>query len=238
MSRRGTNIRKRADGRWEGRYYIVDTAGSKKCKSVYGHSYKEVTERLLTAKAASLNQTAAPKQSAITVKAVAEKWLESIATSRKCSTIQKYSTIYNKYIKPNWGESVIDQLNQNEILKELPETAGESITKSILCIFNSILAYGTATYGTGEIHLSYRAKRSSVTSSNNINTINKTDQQKLTEYLLTELDIYKLGILLCLFMGLRLGEICALKWEDIDMISRTLHVNRTEIGRASCRERV
>ena len=54
MSRRGTNIRKRADGRWEGRYYIVDTAGSKKCKSVYGHSYKEVTERLLTAKVASL----------------------------------------------------------------------------------------------------------------------------------------------------------------------------------------
>ena len=115
MSRRGTNIRKRADGRWEGRYYIVDTAGSKKCKSVYGHSYKEVIERLLTAKAASLNQTAAPKQPAITVKAVAEKWLESIASSRKCSTIQKYSTIYNKYIKPNWGESVIDQLNQNEI---------------------------------------------------------------------------------------------------------------------------
>ena len=95
MSRRGTNIRKRADGRWEGRYYIVDTAGSKKCKSVYGHSYKEVTERLLTAKAASLNQTAAHKQSAITVKEVAEKWLKSIASSRKCSTIQKYSTIYN-----------------------------------------------------------------------------------------------------------------------------------------------
>ena len=201
MSRRGTNIRKRADGRWEGRYYIVDIAGSKKCKSVYGHSYKEVTERLLTAKAASLNQTAAPKQSAITVKEVAEKWLESIASSRKCSTIQKYSTIYNKYIKPNWGESVIGELNQNEIFKELPETAGESVTKSILCIFNSILAYGAATYGTVEIHLSYRSKRSSVTSSNNINTINTTDRQKLTEYLLTELDIYKLGILLCLFMG-------------------------------------
>lgn len=80
MSRRGTNIRKRADGRWEGRYYIVDTAGSKKCKSVYGHSYKEVTERLLSAKAASLNQTIAPKQSAITVKEVAEKWLKSIAS--------------------------------------------------------------------------------------------------------------------------------------------------------------
>lgn len=206
MSRRGTNIRKRTDGRWEARYYIVNTAGIKKCKSVYGHSYKEVTERLLTAKAASLNQTTAPKKSTITVKEVAEKWLESIATSRKLSTIQKYSTIYNKYIKPNWGERIIDELNQNEILKVLPETAGESVTKSILCIFNSILAYGAKMYGTEEIHLSYRARRSSVTSSNSINTINITDQQKLTKYLLTELDIYKLGILLCLFMGLRLGK--------------------------------
>lgn len=132
MSRRGTNIRKRADGRWESRYYIADKAGSKKCKSVYAHSYKEVTERLLTAKATSLNQTAAAKKSVITIKEVAEKWLESIATSRKLPTIQKYSTIYNKYIKPNWGESVVDELNQNEILKELPETAGESVTKSIL----------------------------------------------------------------------------------------------------------
>ena len=106
MSRRGTNIRKRADGRWEGRYYIVDTAGSKKCKSVYGHSYKEVTERLLSAKAASLNQTIATKQSAITVKAVAEKWLESIASSRKCSTIQTFirhilkQHKYNQYNRP------------------------------------------------------------------------------------------------------------------------------------------
>ena len=42
--------------------------------------------------------------------------------------------------------------------------------------------------------------------------------------IIDRLDIYKLGIVLCRFMGLRLGEICALKWEDIDMISRTLHV--------------
>lgn len=103
MSRRGTNIRKRADGRWESRYYIADKAGSKKCKSVYAHSYKEVTERLLTAKATSLNQTAAAKKSVITIKEVAEKWLESIATSRKLSTIQKYSTIYNKIYQTELG---------------------------------------------------------------------------------------------------------------------------------------
>lgn len=105
MSRRGTNIRKRADGRWEGRYYIVDTAGSKKCKSVYGHSYKEVTERLLTAKAASLNQTAAPKQSAITVKEVAEKWLEA---SQQAGSALPFKSIplYTTNISNQTGEKV------------------------------------------------------------------------------------------------------------------------------------
>ena len=52
MSRRGTNIRKRADGRWEGRYYIPDQSGTKKCKSVYGHSYKETSDKLNAAKTA------------------------------------------------------------------------------------------------------------------------------------------------------------------------------------------
>lgn len=105
MSRRGTNIRKRADGRWEGRYYIVDAAGSKKCKSVYGHSYKEVTERLLTAKAASLNQTAAPKQSAITVKEVAEKWLESMHPAGSALPF-KSILLYTTNISNQTGEKV------------------------------------------------------------------------------------------------------------------------------------
>lgn len=41
------------------------------------------------------------------------------------------------------------------------------------------------------------------------------------------MDKYKLGIIICLSTGLRLGEICALKWEDIDFESKSLHVNRT-----------
>ena len=50
---------------------------------------------------------------------------------------------------------------------------------------------------------------------------------KLCRYLLSDLDSCKLGILICLYMGLRLGEICALKWEDIDFQRKTIHINRT-----------
>ena len=41
------------------------------------------------------------------------------------------------------------------------------------------------------------------------------------------MDISKAGIFLCLSTGLRLGEICSLKWVDIDQERRLLHVNRT-----------
>ena len=41
------------------------------------------------------------------------------------------------------------------------------------------------------------------------------------------MDIYKLGIYICLFTGLRLGELCALKWSDLDMNLKLLHVNST-----------
>lgn len=38
---------------------------------------------------------------------------------------------------------------------------------------------------------------------------------------------YKLAVLLCLFTGLRIGEICALKWSDIDFKNKTLFIKRT-----------
>lgn len=227
MSRRGTNIRKRADGRWEGRYYIPDQSGTKKCKSVYGHSYKETSDKLNAAKTAVQSRIARAGLSTVTVDEAANKWLESIRTNRKLSTYQKYSIIYAEYIKPQWGDALVDELDSGEIVTALPDTLSTSICKSIMSIFNLIIEYGNVLYGTNLIHLSYKSIHSPATSTNNTNTINITDQQKLIKYLLTDLDIYKLGILLCLFMGLRLGEVCALKWEDIDMRCRTLHVNRT-----------
>ncbi len=36
-----------------------------------------------------------------------------------------------------------------------------------------------------------------------------------------------IGILICLYLGLRLGEVCALKWEDVDLKSQTMQICRT-----------
>lgn len=88
MSRRGTNIRKRADGRWEGRYYIPDQSGTKKCKSVYGHSYKETSDKLNAAKTAVQSRIARAGLSNVTVDEAANKWLESIRQTASCPLIR------------------------------------------------------------------------------------------------------------------------------------------------------
>ena len=51
MSRRGENIRKRKDGRWEGRYYMFEPqSGRNRIHSVYARTYNEVKEKLSLAK--------------------------------------------------------------------------------------------------------------------------------------------------------------------------------------------
>ena len=59
MPRRGDNIRKRTDGRWEGRYPVTSADGKKRYLSVYGKSYREVKEKL-TAKMYLLSNRESP----------------------------------------------------------------------------------------------------------------------------------------------------------------------------------
>ena len=53
------------------------------------------------------------------------------------------------------------------------------------------------------------------------------EQEALVRVLLDELDLYKFGIMLSLYTGIRLGELCALRWEDIYIEAAMLKVRRT-----------
>jgi integrase len=57
--------------------------------------------------------------------------------------------------------------------------------------------------------------------------LSRVEQDKLCRYISAHPDGYTLGILVCLFMGLRVGEICALRWEDISFEEQTIYVHQT-----------
>ncbi len=103
MARHGENIRKRKDGRWEGRYKEYDRKKEiYRYRSVYGKSYEEVREKLTIQKSLLRdgmrhtipNQGMAEK---LVFQDVAESWLEEVKKGKKPSTYEKYNTIYREY---------------------------------------------------------------------------------------------------------------------------------------------
>lgn len=62
---------------------------------------------------------------------------------------------------------------------------------------------------------------------NELKLYSKEEQEILKSELFKEINLTKLGVLLCLFSGIRIGELCALKWSDIDLSNGLLHVTKT-----------
>ena len=58
-------------------------------------------------------------------------------------------------------------------------------------------------------------------------TFSKAEQGRLFDYIYHRQDKYTVAVLLCLYTGLRLGELCALQWTDFDLENLTLSIKRT-----------
>lgn len=246
MSRRGENIRKRKDGRWEGRYYEWEPkCGKNKIHSVYAKSYGEIKEKLIAAKVSAecrrkefMGEESSNweekdcveelSNTEVSFSIIAKEWLTGIEQTKKYTTYIKYHFIYQKYIQEKLEKLPFSQLEEGvfeEIFqKEEKEPLSDSLKKSISCVLNQILTYAASQYPIKWIR--YSAQKSKV-EKKRVEILHQAEQTKLLQYLYKEMDIYKVGIVLCLSIGLRLGEICALKWEDIDRKGKVLYVNTT-----------
>ena len=89
MPRRGENIRKRSDGRWEGRVKTVDEfSGQSKYHSIYAHSYSEIKSKLEKAKL--MNNVDQQEAKPLTINDALKVWLEANEFRLKKSTMHKY----------------------------------------------------------------------------------------------------------------------------------------------------
>ncbi|MBP3361868.1 MAG: tyrosine-type recombinase/integrase [Clostridia bacterium] len=234
MSRRGENIYRRKDGRWEGRYIkCKDLSGKTKYGYLYAKSYYEIKEKL---KAIKLQpQDAAVTGSAKTLFHVCTSWLDETKAQIKHSTYVKYYNIIFNHILPSIGNyrmNVVDTalLKQfaDEKLKngKLRGKGGLSpkTVKDILSVLRLVIAYAdnmgiTCNCRLDKINIKSADKSTDV--------LSKSQQETLTDYLINNIDNTNLGILICLYTGIRIGEICALKFEDISMADKIIHIRKT-----------
>lgn len=229
MARHGENIRKRKDGRWEGRFAVYSKAKEKKVyRSVYGKTYNEVREKLVLHKNLSensLSETSLTQaEKIINLCDMAEEWLKNIKCSRKTSTYVKYYAIYHNHIKQLFDNTVISEITETSVREKISDHLSDSISKSIYCVLNQILKYTSKKYCISTPNLK---KSESVIQNRPVQTLSQGEQKKLISVLYKDVTIFKTSVLLCLFTGLRLGEVCALKWSDIDFENKIFTVNRT-----------
>lgn len=234
MPKRGENIYKRKDGRWEGRYIeYYDLQNKAKYKSVYAHTYSEVKRKLIElTQTVRKNQTNASND---TFSHYANNWIEDIRSQIKHSTYVKYVNLLNNHINVILGNHKIQDITTDTIKKfaDVKLKEGNLIThkglstktvKDILSVIRLVFKYSEAIGIQTNCNFDLIKIRSSQTQRKQISS---NAHITLTKYLLDDIDYTKFGVLLCLYTGMRIGEVCALRYNDISIAEKKIIVNKT-----------
>ena len=235
MSRKGENIYKRKDGRWEARYIIShDENGHAKYKSVYARSYTEVKKKRQDAllKLSEMDYENQPK--AGTVESVSRAWIKDCTHKWKESTRCRYQEKLDIYILPHFGkrelsdistaevESFISMLQTEGMPGRDPVSAGTA--RSVLTVMKQIRLHALKMDHQVRFNpecIIVRAQKA------DISVFSESEEKKLVAHLSDNTDETDAGFLTCLFTGIRVGELCALNCDNIDLEEGVIHIRAT-----------
>lgn len=227
MPRRGENIYKRKDGRWEGRILKEDG----KYMYFYAATYREVKNKMKNFKE-SLEKI---RKKQLSTQANAAElfthWLEgNVLHQVKPSTFENYHCCIQNYVIPFFKgienerltEASVDKFTQG--VKE-NASLSESYKKKILTIFKTALR---------DI-LKNNPNSSSIiehiklpkAQDKEVQVFSIKEQRVIEKAAICSYDKRALGIMLCFYTGIRLGELCALKWSDFDVEAGTMSITKT-----------
>lgn len=226
MARRGENIYRRKDGRWEGRYKCgFDKDGKTKYRSVYAKTYNEVKEKLSEVRSEAVSFISSGK---LTVKELFSEWFSAVKFKVKASTYANYRMKVEKHILPEFSgltySALSARLVHEFIEKKLEYGLSAKYVSDIVVVFKSMTKYVSAEHGYNNPLINVILPK---TQKKELHLLSETEQIKLKKYISENIDTTKIGIMLSYYTGLRIGEICGLKWSDIDFEENTLTVNRT-----------
>ncbi len=234
MPKRGENIYKRRDGRWEGRItYSAYLQEGRKYQSVYGKTYGEVKRKLDEAKQEKCFTCG---RCTVTMKEAVNIWYADKREEWKEGTYAVYRQTVEKYIIPHLGGLPLYKIN-NQVMAEFAAKVRRQNEGQRLS--NVYLFYICGVVQRVMTHIQKRTGESLEIPANPV-SVERRSKMELPEirelsvlenYLLknTEDDTC-LGILTALHTGLRIGELCALTWKDIDLETAILHI-RSSIQR-------
>ncbi len=230
MARKGENIFKRKDGRWEARYIKgYELSGKIKYGFCYGRTYQEAKEKAMQCRAALRNNTPPPvTNNRRRFAFFCEEWLRQERGKVKESTYVKYDTILARHVLPKLGGcfplGISTQLVERFKQELLDDALSVKTVRDILTVLRSILKYTTGQYPGvfPAVEISYPKEQKK-----EARVLSLEEQRQFVAYLQADMDACRFGVLLALLTGLRIGELCALRWENVSLRNKTIHVGAT-----------
>lgn len=216
MSKRGENIYKRKDGRWEGRYIKERSAdGKARYAYVYGKSYADAKQKLLDRRIAQAqNIDCSPSHTKYGD--ILRNWIAMSRVHIKESTYSRYVHLANVHILPYLGELPTDKLTTQTVEKHIsfllnkgrvdkkgglaPKTVSD-----ILTLIKGSIDYANCSGYSVNCYLDrLTVKKTQL----DMRVLSIDEQHRLCDILMRDMNLTKFGVLLCMYTGIRIGEVC------------------------------
>lgn len=233
MPKRGENIRKRKDGRWEARYKKgEDSEGKSIYGSVYGKTYREAKAKRQERVDQQNNDVPFTADCPL-FRDTANLWMEDGRIRLKGATACRYRNILDSHIIPDLGLRPLHKITGPEINTYLADKLDHgrldgkgglsaSYVRSIMLVVKSILTFAAENKMCAPLGTRISKPQPEI---KELSILSLDDQKALETVCLTQIDATKVGVLLSLYAGLRIGEVCALEWDDLDFNKRVVHTD-------------
>lgn len=158
---------------------------------------------------------------------VMELWKADKKQYVKKSTFSAYVLLTENHLLPAFGDKyeVSEADVQQFVLRKLESGLSQKTIKDILIVLKMILKFGAKNKWIS--YEPFDIQYPTVRENKNIEVLSRTHQKKIMNYIQEHFTFRNLGVLICLSSGMRIGEICALTWEDIDTDNGVIHIRKT-----------
>lgn len=237
MARTGENIYKRKDGRWEARYIdSYDGNGKAKYKYLYAPTYTEVKAKLLKAQnypdlTSDLEKSKDKEKYSYWLDA----WLHIKRLGVKESTYIRYRNTIENHIKPDLGKypinkistSLMEQFVSRKLQNGRIDGNGGLSPKSMSDIMVIVKESFKYAQSYGAIVVCSFERISFKKNAQEMRVLSLLEEQRLLSVLFKDFDRYKMGVFLCLYTGIRIGELCALQWKNVSLSENAIKIEYT-----------
>lgn len=145
----------------------------------------------------------------------------------KRSTYSAYSLLVNNHLIPAFtgAYDVTEEMVQSFVFTKLEQGLGQKSVKDILIVLKMILRFAVKQgfMQHREIDVKFPTERER----QELEVLSRGSQKQIMEYVQKHFTFMNLGIYICLCAGLRIGEVCALVWDDIDVENGVINVSKT-----------